>query len=123
MSTKVINIRVSELRPAYNSLLEWLQDPSHIYIGRDMSFYVDGAYKSKWHNPYKVSKDSNGLDNSLERYEAHIRSSGLISDILELQGKTLGCWCKPKRCHGDVLLKLLDEVIKEKAKSNKKTRA
>lgn len=113
MSTKVINIRVSELRPAYNSLLEWLKDPSHIYIGRDMSFYVDGAYKSKWHNPYKVSKDGNGLDNSLERYEEHIRSSGLINDIMELQGKTLGCWCKPKRCHGDVLLKLLGEVVQK----------
>jgi len=27
----------------------------------------------------------------------------------ELKGKTLGLWCKPKQCHGDVLLELLAE--------------
>lgn len=24
----------------------------------------------------------------------------------ELAGKVLGCWCKPKSCHGDVLLEV-----------------
>ncbi len=23
-----------------------------------------------------------------------------------LRGKVLGCWCAPKRCHGDILLRL-----------------
>ena len=28
----------------------------------------------------------------------------------ELRGKILGCWCKPKPCHGDILVKLVEEV-------------
>ena len=27
----------------------------------------------------------------------------------ELNGTTLGCWCKPNPCHGDVLVKLVQE--------------
>jgi len=27
-----------------------------------------------------------------------------------IAGKTLGCWCAPKACHGDVLIKLCREV-------------
>jgi hypothetical protein len=26
----------------------------------------------------------------------------------ELQGKTLGCWCKPLACHGDVIVEILE---------------
>lgn len=35
-----------------------------------------------------------------------VRAEGLVTDaeILALEGKELGCCCKPKRCHGDVLL-------------------
>jgi hypothetical protein len=29
--------------------------------------------------------------------------------LKELEGKALGCWCKPKSCHGDVLIKLIEE--------------
>ena len=32
--------------------------------------------------------------------------------VLELKGKKLGCWCKPKACHGDVIL----EYLKQKQK-------
>lgn len=33
----------------------------------------------------------------------------LIEKLVGLRNKTLGCWCKPKSCHCDVLLKLADE--------------
>jgi len=26
----------------------------------------------------------------------------------ELKGKTLGCWCKPAACHGDVIAEVVD---------------
>ena len=26
-----------------------------------------------------------------------------LEQLAALDGKTLGCWCKPKSCHGDVL--------------------
>jgi hypothetical protein len=34
----------------------------------------------------------------------------LLADLHELEGKVLGCWCKPeKSCHGDVLVELLQK--------------
>ena len=36
-----------------------------------------------------------------------IFSRNLYDDLDELKGKILGCWCKPNKCHGDVLIKLL----------------
>lgn len=112
--TTIVNVHVGNLRPEYENLMEWLQDPDHIYIGRDMSFYVDGAFPSKWCNPYKIAKPGRknancaSLDESLKRYEQHVRDN-LIQDIDELRGKILGCWCKPDRCHGDILIKILNE--------------
>lgn len=117
VQTIIVNVKVAELRPIYQNLTEWLKYESHVYIGRDMSFYVDGAYKSKWHNPYKVAKPRkiykkgayHSLEDSLDLYEKYIRSSKLIDEIDELRGKTLGCWCKPNKCHGDILIKILNE--------------
>ena len=32
----------------------------------------------------------------------------------ELKGKTLGCWCKPKKCHGDILLEIANDLRSRK---------
>jgi hypothetical protein len=34
----------------------------------------------------------------------------LINQVSELKGKILGCWCKPKPCHGDILVELADKT-------------
>lgn len=34
----------------------------------------------------------------------------LLRDLHELKGKVLGCWCKPKACHGDILAELADKL-------------
>ena len=37
-------------------------------------------------------------------------SPALLDRLGELEGKTLGCWCKPDQaCHGDILIELLKE--------------
>jgi len=108
MSTKVINIKKENLtKHGYDDLQNWLEDPNHIYIGRNMSFYVKGATKSKWNNPFAVKKY--GRDKCLELYKEYIESNEqLMADLPELKGKTLGCWCHPDKCHGDILLELLN---------------
>lgn len=37
-----------------------------------------------------------------------IKRRQIIDLLPSLQGKTLGCWCKPKACHGEVLVELLE---------------
>ena len=103
----VVNISKKELvKHGYKDLQDWLSNPNHVYIGRNMSVYVPGANASKWQNPFSVKKY--GRDECLRLYEEYIKSNKeLMDQINELKGKTLGCWCHPESCHGDILLNLI----------------
>lgn len=61
---------------------------------------------TKWGNPYAPVRDERNRARVIEAYELHLHSSGLIEQVGELRGKDLVCWCKPKPCHADVLLRL-----------------
>jgi len=84
------------------------KEPYDIYIGRG----------SKWGNPFTTIKNKETLaieivdtsEEALSKYKEHILSTPELYDSLcELEGKTLGCFCKPKPCHGDILLELLTQ--------------
>ena len=77
-----------------------------IYIGRACNMGGWHLPQSKWHNPYTTKRY--GAE-AITLFEQYIRNSALINDIEELRGKVLGCWCKPSPCHGDVLIKILNE--------------
>ncbi len=69
-----------------------------VYIGRP----------SKWGNPFSIGKDGTRKE-VIKKYEKYIlKNKELLNDLHELEDKVLGCWCKPKSCHGDVLIKLLN---------------
>jgi hypothetical protein len=43
---------------------------------------------------------------AIQKFEDYLLSNEeLMESLSELKGKTLGCWCKPKSCHGDILLR------------------
>jgi len=76
-----------------------------VYIGRP----------SKWGNPYSH------LPNTLAQYRVATREEAidkyrewiltqpdLLAALPELKDKVLGCHCRPKTCHGDVLVELLE---------------
>lgn len=66
--------------------------------------------RTKWGNPFIIGKDGN-RDEVIIKYEEYIRSSTeLLRDLPELKDKILGCWCAPLACHGDILVKLLNEL-------------
>ena len=76
-----------------------------VYIGRP----------SLWGNPYSsknrtVFGSSGGTAEAIQSYEEYLESSPkLLEALKELKGKRLGCWCKPKSCHGDVIVKLINK--------------
>lgn len=75
--------------------------PFDIYIGRP----------SKWGNPFAIGKDGN-REEVIEKYRAWvITQQHLINALHELKRKTLGCYCKPAACHGDVLKELAEKDI------------
>jgi hypothetical protein len=74
-----------------------------VYIGRACNMGGWRLSQSKWYNPYSIKQY--GRDGCLDRYKTYIESNenNLLNDLHELAGKRLGCWCKPARCHGDIL--------------------
>lgn len=58
---------------------------------------------SDWGNPFEMPADGD-RDTVCDSYEIFFaRKFSLHSRITELEGKVLGCWCYPQRCHGDFL--------------------
>lgn len=84
-----------------------------IYIGRACNMGGWKLPKSKWHNPYTV-REAGSATEAVALYKEYImKSPTLLRDLPELRGKTLGCWCKPGPCHGDVLVELLNATPSE----------
>lgn len=79
------------------------QELYDVFIGRP----------SKWGNPFFLGGDNmkRRLE-SIEKYREWIKAQPkLIAEAKnELKGKILGCYCKPKPCHGDVLVEIVDEA-------------
>jgi hypothetical protein len=94
----------------YDSFETWAAVPGHIYIGRDMSRFINGAVGSKWGNPFKETSGMT-LEERIDAYEAMVRGTpSLMCALHELEGaRELGCWCAPHPCHGHVLVRLLSE--------------
>ncbi len=71
-----------------------------VYIGRP----------SKWGNPFAIGRDGT-RDEVIAKYQAWLlKQPDLMAALPELKGKTLGCWCAPKACHGDVLSRMSSEA-------------
>ena len=70
-----------------------------VYIGRP----------SKWGNPFVIGKDGTRQE-VVQKYKDYILSNqSLLSQIEELRGKDVVCFCAPQQCHGDVLIELANQ--------------
>lgn len=95
MKTTVIHIR--EKRAA-----------NYVYVGRP----------TKWGNPFTHLKGKTKAkfivstrEEAIAKYEEYLLSrQDLMDSLHELRGKQLGCWCKPRSCHGDILKKYADKL-------------
>jgi len=78
------------------------KEPFDVYVGRG----------SVWGNPYSHKEGTlaehvvGSRSEAIQKFEEYLLSNEeLMGSLPELKGKTLGCWCKPKSCHGDILLR------------------
>ena len=81
-----------------------------VYIGRG----------SVWGNPFThmdskypdVIKVAN-REEAVRAFESMVRSSEDVIQVIRshLKGKDLVCFCAPRACHGDVLLKIANEEV------------
>ena len=70
--------------------------PDAVYVGRP----------SKWGNPFIIGRDGS-REEVVGKYQEYIvNNTDLLCQLPELQGRDLVCWCAPKPCHADVLMRL-----------------
>jgi Domain of unknown function (DUF4326) len=101
------------------SIVHINHSPFDIYIGRTPN-------KNHFGNPFshiktktlatavvQTRRDSimafkQWLDGTAYRHIEPLRRIWILEHLEDLRDKTLGCYCKPKQCHGDVYIELLD---------------
>ncbi len=96
METTVVNIRTHEF---------------DVYIGREGHGH-DGYFG----NPFSVVQDG-GRERAIALYREYFYrrlrvNPEFAARVKELKGKRLGCFCKPKTCHGDVIVEYLENTMK-----------
>lgn len=70
--------------------------------------YIDRP--SKYANPFIVGRDGNRTD-VVDKYHDWIKTQEKLLEEAkkELRGKNLHCFCAPNPCHGDILLKIVND--------------
>lgn len=101
------------------------KEPHDVYIGRK-----SGRHLGKWGNPVirgrvcpvcgGVHHDNESIVKCYKRWLWHRiqKDPDFRKDVRGLAGKTLGCFCKPKPCHGDVLAAACAWLIEQEKKES-----
>lgn len=83
-----------------------------VYIGRRNKRVPEGVCGAdgRWGNPFAISATV-PRDVAIEKFAHwlltdHAGQRMFADARAQLRNKTLGCWCAPQACHGDVLLEI-----------------
>ena len=99
MKSTVVNIRSEECE---------------VYIGRKK------GEPNHFGNPFQIGKDGSRQE-VIRKFREWIngiayqnvepeRRQWILQNLHLLEGKKLGCYCKPQSCHGDVYVEILDRM-------------
>ena len=80
-----------------------------VYVGRAMHRGGWRLAASPLANPFRIGADGD-RDEVVAKYRDYLLNRpDLLALLPGLRGGRLGCWCKPRRCHADVIAELADE--------------
>jgi hypothetical protein len=87
------------------SVVHRKKDPYDVYIGRGRCPRTGES--GRWGNPFRIGPDGN-REEVIARYAEWLRDALdteriTLEELAALDGRTLGCWCAPGPCHGEVL--------------------
>lgn len=101
MKTKVVNIK---------SLDKWWHlYEDYVYIGREGK-----GLPGPFGNPFLLEREAD-REKVLEQYRVYLEGriqedAGFCESVKALCGKTLVCFCHPKKCHGDILAEMAEKL-------------
>jgi len=83
-----------------------------VYIGRDKN-----DEPGEFGNPFIIGEHGN-RDTVLQKYKFYfigrMKADPIFKQkVRDLKGKKLGCYCKPEKCHGDVIAAYLNNLPNE----------
>ena len=94
-------------------------------INRRKDLHIETVYigrGSRWGNPYSIGADGDReMVMQLYAYELwrQLRTGETTpQDLIDLQNETLGCYCKPAFCHGDIIKAASDWLIHNELDTN-----
>ena len=100
MKTKVVDVRFEEY---------------DYYIGRyNKNIPKDKVFNNyELKNPFKMHKEKD-REKVIKQFEIYFmdminKSEKFRTSLKELKGKTLGCWCNKKNCHGHIIAEFVDK--------------
>jgi len=97
-----------------------MKDSNNEYIGRGGVVFINKIrYPSKssiWANPYKIDKNRS-REEVIQKYDVYIRNKlkndvELVEKLKDLTNQKLGCWCYPEECQGNVLMQIMNIILR-----------
>ena len=84
-------------------------EDDYIYIGRPSEFGNPYSHSDKSQAKY-VTETRN---EAIEMYRKHLEENPdiidkLIKELTESDYDKIGCWCSPKKCHGEILIEAIE---------------
>ena len=89
-----------------------------VYVGRKSRKFKGSVLR----NDYRIGRDGN-REEVIKKYKKWVwkkyneggkvrrEIDRLVEKVINGEDVVLGCWCKPKKCHGDVLRDLIDFLV------------
>ncbi len=98
-TTTVININ--------NAPIGWEKNNNYVYIGRSGK-----GFNGYFGNPFRRNLNDS-IGSTLNKYEQYLKNRinndlEFRNNVKNLNGKTLVCFCKTKKCHGYILIKYVE---------------
>jgi hypothetical protein len=103
------------------SVVNKYKEPYDVYIGRGS--VLGNPYTSIQDKKTKAEFVVESREKSIEMFSEYlwkkVKDGTITLEYLaSLDGKVLGCFCKPKPCHGDIIVRAVAWAKKELEKTN-----
>lgn len=104
-------------KPKARTKVVHIKDKYDVYIGRPSIFG----------NPFRVF-GVNGREKAINQFKDYFYNRTDIDpefylEVMKLEGKTLGCFCKPLACHGDIIAEFVDDEGRKERKIQRDRKA
>jgi hypothetical protein len=109
--TKHDNFLIEKLKQQETVIINMKTDLAAMHWAEQNNKFIRADRNTQWGNPF-IFPDDGTRNEVCDNYEKHYlpHKPSLLNNLYQLEGKALGCWCAPLRCHCDSLIKALNDV-------------